>query len=314
MMTTTTEIVILTLACFSLLIAFTVFGQYLRSRVRPGRTNALVNAYSTRLNSWWAMVILFALALLAGVTGVVILFAFASFAALREFYTFSNKARADHLALALAFFVALPAQFALVWLGWDDLFAVFIPVYAFLLLPVVSVLRGDPSRFLIRVSETQWGLMICVFCVSHVPALITLDIPGYGDQAVMLIAFLVMVVQLGDLLDIYFGRRIGRTRIAPDLSPRTWEGFLCGVIGAALIGGLLHWITPFGPLGAMAMAGTASVMGHFGSLVLTAIKRDKGVRDWSHLIPGQGGLLDQLDSVIFAAPVFYHLTRLIWAV
>jgi phosphatidate cytidylyltransferase len=312
-MGTSAEIILLTLACFGILIGFTVFGEYLRARVPSGQQSSMVNAYSTRLTSWWAMVILFALALLGGISGVVILFAFSAFAALREFYTFSSKAQADHLALALAFFVVLPVQFVLVWLGRDDIFTVFIPVYAFLLLPMVSVLRGDPSRFLIRVSETQWGLMICVYCISHVPALMTLDVPGYGDRAVLLIAFLVMVVQIGDLLDLYFGRRIGRTRIAPGLSPRTWEGFVCGVIGAAVAGALLHWITPFGPLAAMGMAATASITGHFGSLVLTAIKRDKGVRDWSHLIPGQGGLLDQLDSVIFAAPVFYHLTHLIWA-
>jgi phosphatidate cytidylyltransferase len=313
-MGTSAEIVLLTLACFGLLIGFTLFGEYLRSRVPAGQQSAMVEAYSTRLTSWWAMVILFSLALLGGITGVVILFAFASFAALREFYTFSAKAKADHLALALAFFVVLPVQFALIWLGRDDIFTVFIPVYAFLMLPMVSVLRGDPSRFLIRVSETQWGLMICVYCVSHVPALITLDFPGYEERSVLLIAFLVMVVQIGDLLDIFFGRRIGRTRIAPGLSPRTWEGFVCGVIGAAIAGGMLYWITPFGPLAAMGMAAIASISGHFGSLVLTAIKRDKGVGDWSHLIPGQGGLLDQLDSVIFAAPVFFHLTHLIWAV
>jgi phosphatidate cytidylyltransferase len=313
-MGTSAEIVLLTLACFGLLIGFTLFGEYLRSRVPAGQQSAMVEAYSTRLTSWWAMVILFSLALLGGITGVVILFAFASFAALREFYTLSAKAKADHLALALAFFVVLPVQFALIWLGRDDIFTVFIPVYAFLMLPMVSVLRGDPSRFLIRVSETQWGLMICVYCVSHVPALITLDFSGYEERSVLLIAFLVMVVQIGDLLDILFGRRIGRTRIAPGLSPRTWEGLVCGVIGAAIAGGMLYWITPFGPLAAMGMAAIASVSGHFGSLVLTAIKRDKGVRDWSHLIPGQGGLLDQLDSVIFAAPVFFHLTHLIWAV
>ncbi len=308
-----TEIMLLTLGVFGLLMALTLFGEILRSRVPAGTSSPGVETYMTRIHSWWAMVILFSLTLLAGITGVVVLFALASFAALREFYTFSVKTRADHLALALAFFAVLPLQFIFIWLGWDGLFTVFIPVYAFLLLPMVSVLRGDTSRFLIRVSETQWGLMVCVYCASHIPALITLDIPGYGDRAVLLIAFLVMVVQIGDLLDFYFGRRIGRTKIAPGLSPKTWEGMVCGVIGAAIVGGLLNWITPFSPLAAMGMAATASLTGMFGNLVLTAIKRDKGVRDWSHLIPGQGGFLDQLDSVIFAAPVFYHLTHLIWA-
>jgi phosphatidate cytidylyltransferase len=255
------------------------------------------------------MVILIGLAMLTGKIGVTVLFAFASFAALREFLTLTTKAQADHLSLALAFFVIMPLQYFFVAMEWSGLYAIFIPVYAFLLLPIVSALRGNANRFLIRVAETQWGLMITVYCVSHVPALMNLNIAGQGDRAILLVTFLVMVVQLGDLLEYFFGRRFGRTKIAAGLSPKTWEGVACGVISAMLIGGLLSWITPFGLWGAMAMAGIASLTGMFGNIVVTAIKRDRGVKDWSHLIPGQGGFVDQLDSVIFAAPIFYHLTK-----
>jgi phosphatidate cytidylyltransferase len=237
------------------------------------------------------------------------LFAFASFAALREFLTLTTKAQADHLSLALAFFAVLPLQYVFVGLGWTGLYTVFIPVYAFLMLPMVSALRGNPQRFLVRVAETQWALMIAVFCVSHVPALMSLEIDGYGDRSLLLIAFLVMVVQIGDLLDFFFGRRIGRRKIAPGLSPKTSEGLICGVISAMVIGALLNWITPFGVVGAALMAGIASLVGMFGNIVVAAIKLDRGVKDWSHLIPGQGGFVDQLDSVIFAAPIFYQLTK-----
>jgi len=265
------------------------------------------------VRSWWAIVILFTLALIAGKVGLIVLFAFASFAALREFLTLTNKRRADHLALALGFFVVLPLQYLFVGLGWQALYTVFIPVYVFLMLPVVSALRGNSDRFLIRVAETQWALMITVFCMSHVPALLMIDVAGYpDDRGVLLIAFLIMVVQIGDLLDFFFGRRIGKTRIIPNLSAKTWEGMACGVVFAAIIGGLLAWMTPFGIFGAAAMAGLASTAGTFGNLVFAAIKADRGVKDWSHLIPGQGGFVDQLDSVIFAAPIFYHVTQLIW--
>lgn len=308
MTTTAADIALLVIGTFALLTALTLLGEVLALR-RPG---PVVETYRTRVHSWWAMVILFGLALILGQAGVTLLFAFAAFAALREFLTFSTKARADHLSLALAFFVVLPLQFLFVWLGWTGLFTVFIPVYAFLLLPIVSVLRGNSDRFLMRVAETQWGLMICVYCASHVPALMTLDIPGSGDRSVLLIAFLIMVVQLGDLLDFWFGRRIGRHKIAPGLSPKTWEGMLAGVASAAVIGAVFAWLTPFGVLGAAGMAALASATGMFGNLVLAAIKRDKGVKDWSHLIPGQGGFLDQLDSVLFAAPVFYHVAHLVW--
>ncbi len=310
---TTADILLLAGGVVGILLGLTIFGEMLRLRVAEGQTNPVVETFMTRVHSWWIMVVLLSLALLTGRFGVVLLFAFASFAAMRELLTYAQKNTADHLSLALAFFVILPLQYLFVGLGWSALFAVFIPVYAFLLLPMVSALRGHPERFLVRVAETQWGLMICVFCMSHVPALMTLDIPGYGDRAILLLVFFVMVVQFGDLLDYFFGRRIGKTRIAPELSPKTLEGMTCGVLCAALIGGLLSWITPFGLWGAMAMAALASITGMFGSLVFAAIKRDRGVKDWSHLIPGQGGFMDQLDSVIFAAPIFYHVTLLIWA-
>lgn len=309
MNSTTSDILLLAFGSFGILIALTVLGEILRARQSVHDANPVLDTYMTRVQSWWGMVAFIGAALLLGKPGVMLLFAFASFAALREFLTLTTKAQADHLSLALAFFAVLPLQYVFVGLGWTSLFSVFIPVYAFLFLPMVSALRGNPNRFLVRVAETQWALMIAVFCVSHVPALMSLEIDGYGDRSLLLIAFLVMVVQFGDLLEYFFGRRIGRTRIAPGLSPKTWEGLLLGVVSAMVIGAMLNWITPFGMLGAALMAGIASLVGMFGNLVVAAIKRDKGVKDWSHLIPGQGGFVDQLDSVIFAAPVFYQLTK-----
>lgn len=309
---TTSDLLLLTIGSFSIMFALTFLGEVIRARQDPHEQNPVLDTYMTRVNSWWGMVAFIGIALLSGKIGVMILFAFASFAALREFLTLTHKTQADHISLALAFFAVLPLQYIFVALEWSQLFSIFIPVYAFLLLPIVSALRGDSKRFLMRVAETQWGLMIAVFCVSHVPALMTVDIPEYGDRAILLVAFLVMVVQLGDLLEYFFGRRIGKTKIAPGLSPKTLEGMACGILSAALIGALLSWITPFGVGGAMLMAAAASLVGMLGNLVFAAIKRDRGVKDWSHLIPGQGGFVDQLDSVVFAAPIFYHLVVLIW--
>lgn len=309
---TTQDLMLLSFGVFALLLAFTFLGEFLRARQPAGQSNPVVEAFVMRVHTWWGLVIALTLAVLLGKTGVILLFAFASFAALREFLTFTYRKRADHLSLALGCFVILPLQYVFVALDWTALFTVFIPVYAFLLLPIVSALRGDTSDFLVRVAEAQWGLMICVFCISHVPALLTYDVPGGADRSILLIVFFAMVVQFGDLFEYYAGRQFGRRRVAPKLSPKTVEGVITGVLAAALIGAILSWITPFGVLGAAAMAGLASLTGMFGSLVFAAIKRDKGVKDWSHLIPGQGGFLDQLDSVIFAAPVFYHMTHLVW--
>lgn len=309
---TTLDIVFLTLAVFGLLAALTALAELLRARIPNGQTDTALEAFLVRLRTWWGLTIVLSIAVLSGNIGVILLVAFVSFAALREFLTFTAKRRADHLSLVLAFFVILPLQYLFVGLDWMALFTVFIPVYAFLLLPVVSAIRGDPDQFLVRVAETQWGLMICVFCISHVPALLTYDMPDGTDRSILLILFLAMVVQVGDLFEYYAGRAFGGRRIAPELCPKTYYSLGIGVAAAALVGALLSWITPFGVFGSAAMAAMASLAGMFGSVVFAAIKRDSDVKDWSHLIPGHGGFLDQLDSVIFAAPVFYHMTHLIW--
>ncbi len=306
---TSTSIVVLFGAACALLIVATIAGEILRYRLARHGSHPTVETYVTRLHSWWGLVFLLAIALLVGRSGVILLFAFASFAALREFLTLTRKTKADHWALIAAFYVVFPVQYLLVWMGADGLFSIFVPVYAFLILPILSVIRGDGRNFLSRVSETQWGLMICVFCASHIPALVTLNIQGSTGRSVLLIAFLVLVVQLGDLAEYYTGRRFGKKRLASDLSPKTREGVFYGALAATCLGLLLFWITPFTPWAAALIALIIYLIGVGGSLVLSAIKQDRGVKSWGHLIPGQGGFVDQMDSVVFAAPVFFHLTR-----
>ncbi len=268
---------------------------------------------NARIKAWWVMVALIGLAFAVGKAGVITLFAVASFAALREFLTLTRTRRGDHLALAAAFFVVLPLQYYLISIEWYGLYSILIPVYVFLLLPVVAALRGDTAQFMRRIAEVQWGLMISVYCVSHVPALLTLPIPGFADRKLLLIAFLILVVQSSDVLQYVWGKLLGRHQIAPSLSPsKTVEGFAGGVASATLLGAALWWITPFSPSQAAIMALVINLMGFCGGLVMSAIKRDRGVKDWGQMIEGHGGMLDRLDSVVFAAPIFFHLTRYWW--
>jgi phosphatidate cytidylyltransferase len=291
------------------LVVASLIGALLAARAGNAPDPSIENL-NARIKAWWVMVLLVALAFLFGKGGVILLFAFASFAALREFMTLTPTRRGDHWALAAIFFIGLPLQYYLVYIDWYGLYTVFIPVYGFLLLPIIAALRGDTTRFLERIAFVQWGLMICVFCVSHVPALLTLDIPGYTGRNLLLIAFLVLVVQGSDVLQYVFGKLFGRHKVAPDLSPsKTWEGLIGGVASATLLGGALWWITPFSPLQAAGMALVICLLGFFGGLVMSGIKRDRGVKDWGRMIEGHGGMLDRLDSVIFAAPIFFHMTR-----
>lgn len=298
----------------AVLVAASLVGYVLQRRLSPDGSSAVVENLNDRIRAWWAMVVLMGLALIFGRTGAVLLFGFCSFAALREFVTLTNTRRADHWALAAAFFIVLPVQYYLIWIAWYGLYSIFIPVYAFLLMPIVAVLRGDTDHFLVRIAEVQWALMISVFCVSHVPALLSLEIPGYEGRNVLLIAFLVLVVQASDVMQYVWGKLFGRTPIAPRLSPsKTVEGFLGGGLSAVALGAGLFWMTPFTPLQAALLSGLIVLMGFFGGLVMSAIKRDRGVKDWGHMIAGHGGFIDRLDSVVFSAPIFFHVTRFWWS-
>lgn len=285
-------------------------GLERRSTTSPSAVIANLNA---RIRTWCVMVIAIGVAFLGGKIGIVLLFAFASFNGLREFLSLIRTRRGDHWALLASFFVVLPLQYYLIWIDWYGLYSILIPVYAFLFLPIISAVRGETERFMERVAETQWGLMIAVFCVSHVPALMTLRIPGFEGGNLLLIAFLILVVQSSDVLQYVWGKLFGRHKVAPRLSPsKTWEGLVGGVASATALGAALWWITPFSPLQAAIIALAINLMGFFGGLVMSAIKRDQGVKDWGHMIAGHGGMLDRLDSVIFAAPVFFHITRYWW--
>lgn len=300
---------------FGLLCVASMVGFGLKQLIAPDGTNATIENLNARILAWWGMAGLLAIAFLAGPAGVIVLFAIVSFAALREFITLTERRAADHWAIAVAFFVVLPMQYWLIWYEWYGLWTVLIPVYAFLILPVLAVLQGDTDGFLMRIAQVQWALMICVFCASHVPALLLLEIPDFGARNVLLIAFLIVVVQLSDVLQYTWGKLLGKHKVAPSLSPsKTWEGLIGGVLSATAIGTGLWWITPFSPIQAAAMSLVITLAGFFGGLVMSAIKRDRGVKDWGHLIPGHGGFIDRMDSVVFAAPLFFHLTRYFWSV
>jgi phosphatidate cytidylyltransferase len=291
-----------------LVIASTI-GYVLSRRANSEQSQKVIGNLNARIKAWWIMIFVLAGALAGGPKVVIVLFALISFAALREFLTLTPTRKADHFALLASFFIVLPSQYGLIWTAWYGVFTIFIPVYVFLLLPAFTIISNDATRnFLERTAETQWGLMICVYCISHVPALQMLSIPNY-DPA-MLIVYVILVVQSSDVLQYVWGKLAGKHKIAPEVSPsKTVEGFVGGVLSATAFGTALWWMTPFQPWQAALFSFLITMTGFLGGLVMSAIKRDRGVKDWGHLIEGHGGMLDRLDSVCFAAPIFFHLTR-----
>ena len=260
----------------------------------------------------WNGTIAFWLAWVSGPVGATLLFGFVAFLALREFITLTHTRRADHRSLVLAFFVVLPLQFVLAGAQSLNLFMVFIPVYVFLAIPVVSALGDDPQRFLERTAKIQWGLMVCVYGMSHAPALLLLEFPAYREHGAFLVLYLVLVVTAAHIAELVTSRRLRDLPVARHISRDfSWRGWLLrrprrgGGRRAALLGDA---VPPMAGGGDGFVTGASGTLGGF---VMQALKRDAGVRHWGSKasVTGAVGLLDRVASLCFAAPVFFHAVR-----
>lgn len=300
------ELMLLLSGLFILLVVASLIG-YLLSRFKQNDTIANLNA---RIRAWWVMCTISVIAMLIGPIGSVVLFALMSFYALRECVTITPTRRGDHEALFWCFFIILPVQYLLVGIEWYNLFVVFIPVYAFLFIPARIALASDTTHFLERSAKIQWSLMIAVYCVSHAPALLMISIPGFEGENIKLVLFMMIVVQISDVLQYVFGKLWGKRAIVPKLSPnKTVEGFVGGILSASIVGACLFWVTPFSMIQAFFISLLITLLGFAGGLCMSAIKRDRGVKDFGAMLEGHGGMMDRIDSLCFAAPVFFHVVR-----
>ena len=284
-----------------------------RGAARSEHWHAELKDFRRLLATSWLMVGVFWVAWAAGDIVADVLFAIISFFALREFITLSPTHRGDHRSLVLAFFVVLPVQYWLVATRHFDLFTVFIPVYVFLAIPVASALGGDTQRFLERNAKLQWGIVVCIFGLSHVPALMLLQFDDNDGKGAFLVFFLAIVVQSCMLLQHLLTRRLKREPSIPAVSSSfNWFTWLLGVLLGSIVGALFSFVTPFRAWQAVALAFIACVAGSMGHLVMKALKRDRGVTAWgarNMSVTGANGLLDRVDALCFAAPIFFHSVR-----
>ncbi len=289
--------------------------RFLKSRTDSGLDAAVLQTLSHRVRFWFVLFLVLAGAFLLGQWATIVMFGLLAFWALREFITLTPTRPGDHRTLFWVFFLIPLLQFVLVGLDWYELYSILIPVFAFLLLPAHIALAGDYKRFLERTAKIEAGLLICVYCLSFAPALLMLPFPGEDPFAgPRLLLFFVLIAQLGDALQYAWAQLPSKHVIVPAINPnKTWEGLIGGVGTVTLLGATLWWATPFGGrwwwmAGLIAML--TALMGFAGSLTMSAIKRDRGVKDYGTLVEGHGGVLDRIDSICFAAPVVYFLTKL----
>ena len=294
-------------------IALVTLGTFLYSlRDTPDAQSPAAKGFRRDLRAVWIGTVLFWLAWVSGPVGATLFFGLFSFLALREFITLQHTVRSDHRSLILAFFFVLPVQYAIVATRHFDLFTVFIPVYVFFAIPVVSAMAGDPHRFLERNAKIQWGIVVCVYGLSHAPALLLLDFKGYEGRGAFLLFFLVVVAGVAQVVQELASRWLRRRPVARQISRSfSFRAWAIGVLVAALVGALMYWITPFKAGQALVMALIAAGCGTLGEFVMKALKRDAGVFHWGNRagVTGAVGLLDRVAPLCFAAPVFFHSVR-----
>jgi phosphatidate cytidylyltransferase len=295
---------------FATLVTATAAGQILRCVVHSDGARATVANANVRIGAWWVLCGLMALALAAGGGVVVVVFAGLSCLAVREFAALSEHRRLPLYSL----WMLTAVQYALIPAGWYDSFSAAVPVIGLFYFPVRAALRAETGRFLEQTAGAAWCLSACAYGVSHAPTLLVLSIPGYEGRNGTLLFYYLLVVQSSDVFQYCWGKLAGRRLIAPHVSPnKTWEGFLGGILSSTVLGALLYAATPFRMLQAAAICAAITLAGFAGGLVMSAIKRDRGVKDFGTIVSGHGGVLDRLDSICFSAPLFYYLVKYFFA-
>jgi len=263
-----------------------------------------------KIRSWWIMAPAFYL--LVGYGGVFSYWfiGLICYISLKEYYTLIPTIHADRGALAWSYAV-IPIHFYWIHLQWFAMFAIFIPVYLFLFLPVRQILAGEVRDFVARTGRIFWGLLLFVYCLSHMAYFLTLG-PSIDPNITgkELLLYLVFLTEMNDIAAFINGKLFGRHKIAPAVSPnKTWEGFIGGVTCTTILAVLVRFLTPFSLGQAIFVGAGLGVAGLFGDLCVSAVKRDVGVKDSSEFIPGHGGILDRVDSLTYTAPVFLHFVR-----
>lgn len=298
------DLLIMVLLIFGILV-FATLLFFIVGKIKP---NAKLGELKSRTKSWWIMAIVFIGATVFSTNISYVAIAFLSFVAFRELYSILGFRQSDRRAIFWAF-ISIPIQYYLAYIGWYGAFIICIPVVMFLLLPMRLVIKGDTTGIIKSMAILQWILMLTVFGISHLAYLLSLpDIKGFDTGGRGLLLFVVFITEINDVMQFTWGKLLGKHKIIPKVSPnKTWEGFIGGMICTTAIGYGLKFLTPLDTYEVLIVSVTVAFAGFIGDVVMSAIKRDIGVKDTGTSIPGHGGILDRIDSLAYTAPAFFHL-------
>lgn len=261
-----------------------------------------------RVRTWWIIVFLFGSAILLSSQVSLMFFALISFLALKEFFTLAPTRRVDRKILFYVY-LAIPIQYAWAAMEWYGMFIIFVPVYLFLFVPMRMVFGGYTHGFLKAAGILHWGTMVTIFSLSHLGYLLMLPDEGNPNGGgAGLVLYVVILTQLNDVFQYLWGKGLGSRKILPTVSPgKTWEGFLGGVFTTTVLATLVApYLTPLTTPQAVIAGLGIGCFGFAGDVCVSAVKRDLGIKDAGHVLPGHGGILDRVDSLTYTAPLFFH--------
>jgi len=306
-----------------------VFGSLIRLWALPASSPEKTKSRIDSLKSWWTLFIIFALVITLGRTGGIVFMAVLSFLGLREFLRFLPPQQSRWHTVLWAYGAAVLNYFW-IYLNLFEVFVAFIPVAVFLFLPMRMLLSGNTRGFLRDAAGLYWGLVLIVFCLSHGAYLMSLPSePNPSAGAVGWFLFLVILTETNDIAQAIWGRRFGIHKLTPGISPnKTWEGFFGGFFTTIILAIVLApLLTPLAePIHLRWNSHSVSISyvwavvagliiflgGLIGDITMSAVKRDAGVKDSGALVPGQGGILDRIDSLTFTAPLFFYFVYFLY--
>jgi len=280
-----------------------------------GKPQELVRKRVGSLKTWWVIAPTFAIAVLLGQIAVAAVFAIAGGLAMREYARLVSSRTKDRNLQRIVLSL-IPAHYLLIGSGHATAAMLFLPIGALMALSISQTVSGRADGFTRTVPAWYWGLMLLVYGPSF--AVMLWSVPpsqSAGVGPVGWFLYLMILTEMNDIAQAFFGRHWGKRRIAPVISPfKTWVGLYGGMATTVTLAvALAPFLTSFGgnavsEINAISYAEAMtvglsnavvgglliSVIGFFGDINLSAVKRDAGVKDSGTLLPGQGGILDRV--------------------
>ena len=297
------------IAIILLILVFATLLFWIWNMIKPSK---LVDEMQIRTRSWWIMCCIFLFASIVNPVVTYFALGFLSFLTLRELYSQLKIRKIDRSVLFFCY-LSIPIQYFLAFKGYYTLFLIFIPVFMFIIIPFLLVLTGETKDIIRSMCILPSSLMLGVFGISHLALLISFpEMNSNGVSGKALLLFLIFITEANDIMQFVWGKIFGKHKILPKVSPnKTWEGFIGGVISTTIIGYFMGFLTPLNTWQLILLSSSIAVFGFMGDAIMSAVKRDFGVKDMSNAIPGHGGVLDRVDSLSTTASPFFHIVYFI---